>query len=209
MTARARTEGAAPLTRRQAARREAILAAGTALAADGGYEAVQMREVAERSGVALGTLYRYFPSKVHLLVAIMVARLDTLRETVRHRPPAGETAGERVTETLMRTFRALRREPRLADAMLRALHFADRSVSTEVEQVLRLTTAIVLAPAGITRPTPAQRSAVRVIEHTWYSTLIAWASGRATIEQVRTDLETACRLLEPGGPGPGGDRPVE
>ena len=34
----------------------------------GGYDAVQMRTVAERADVALGTLYRYFPSKIHLLV---------------------------------------------------------------------------------------------------------------------------------------------
>jgi hypothetical protein len=45
-------------------------------------------------------------------------------------------------------------------------------------------------------------SAVRVIEHTWHSALITWLSGRASIAQVRIDIETACRLIdltEPGG----------
>lgn len=60
-----------PLSARQAERRRRILRAATALAARGGYEAVQMREVAESAQVALGTLYRYFPSKVHLLVAVI------------------------------------------------------------------------------------------------------------------------------------------
>ena len=50
------------------------------LAAEGGYDAVQMREVAERADVALGTLYRYFPSKVHLLVAAMGGTFRTLQE---------------------------------------------------------------------------------------------------------------------------------
>src|SRR6266545_756723 len=50
-------------------RRKRILDATIALASKGGFEAVQMRAVAERADVALGTLYRYFPSKIHLLVS--------------------------------------------------------------------------------------------------------------------------------------------
>ncbi|NIR40846.1 MAG: helix-turn-helix transcriptional regulator, partial [Actinobacteria bacterium] len=33
------------------------------MAHEGGYEAVQMRAVAERADVALGTIYRYFNGK--------------------------------------------------------------------------------------------------------------------------------------------------
>ena len=50
-------------------RRKRILDATIALASKGGFEAVQMRAVAEKADVALGTLYRYFPSKIHLLVS--------------------------------------------------------------------------------------------------------------------------------------------
>ena len=32
-----------------------------------------MRAVAEQADVALGTLYRYFPSKIHLLVSALAA----------------------------------------------------------------------------------------------------------------------------------------
>ena len=53
----------------QRERRKRILDATLALASKGGYDAVQMRAVAERADVALGTLYRYFPSKIHLLVS--------------------------------------------------------------------------------------------------------------------------------------------
>ncbi|GGX52502.1 TetR family transcriptional regulator [Streptomyces minutiscleroticus] len=190
----------APLTARQEARRRRILRASARLAGRGGYEAVQMRAVAESSRVALGTLYRYFPSKVHLLVAVMQDQLAELHATLRRRPPAGDTPAERVAETLMRAFRALQREPRLAEAMVRALTFADRSVSPEVEQVSRQTTAIVLDAMGLDDPAPRQLAAVRVVEHTWHSALIAWLSGRASIAQVRTDIETACRLIDPADP---------
>ncbi|GHE97836.1 TetR family transcriptional regulator [Streptomyces longispororuber] len=203
MTAHAKTAGARavaspPLTERQEARRRRILHASAQLASRGGFDAVQMREVAEAAGVALGTLYRYFPSKVHLLVATMQDQLQHLHATLRKHPPAGATPAERVAETLMRAFRALQREPHLADAMVRALTFADRSVSPEVDTVSRLTTAIVLDAMGLDdgRPTPAQLSAVRVVEHTWHSALITWLSGRASIAQVKIDIEMVCRLID-------------
>ncbi|MHB9862238.1 TetR family transcriptional regulator [Streptomyces sp. YIM S03343] len=197
-TARTTTApGTPPLTERQQARRRRILRASAQLASRGGFDAVQMREVAESSQVALGTLYRYFPSKVHLLVATMQDQLEHMHGTLRKKPPTGDTPAERVAETLMRAFRALQREPHLADAMVRALTFADRSVSPEVDQVSRQTTAIILDAMGPpAAPTPAQLSAVRVIEHTWHSALITWLSGRASIAQVKIDIETVCRLID-------------
>ncbi|MGW4434821.1 TetR family transcriptional regulator [Streptomyces sp. NPDC004596] len=186
----------APLTERQEARRRRILHATAQLASRGGFDAVQMREVAESSQVALGTLYRYFPSKVHLLVATMQDQLEHMHGTLRKKPPAGDSPGERVAQTLMRAFRALQREPQLADAMVRALTFADRGVSPEVDQVSRRTTAIILDATGLDHPAPRQLAAVRVIEHTWYSALIAWLSGRASIAQVQVDIETVCRLMD-------------
>ncbi|MFI7240930.1 TetR family transcriptional regulator [Streptomyces qinglanensis] len=192
---------AAPLTERQEARRRRILHASAQLARRGGFDAVQMREVAESSNVALGTLYRYFPSKVHLLVATMQDQLQQMHATLHKHPPEDTGAAARVAATLMRAFRALQREPQLADAMVRALNFADRSVSPEVDTVSRLTTAIILDAMGLQdQPTPEQLSAVRVIEHTWHSALITWLSGRASIAQVKIDIETVCQLIEVTAP---------
>ncbi|WP_354640040.1 TetR family transcriptional regulator [Kitasatospora camelliae] len=187
------------LTPGQAERRRRILRASTALAARGGYEAVQMREVAEGAQVALGTLYRYFPSKVHLLVAVMQEQLIQLHEQVRRHAPAGEDPAARVAETLTTAFHALQREPRLAEAMVRALSFADRSVSSEVDEVAGLTSAIVLEAAALPAPpTAEQQAALRVIGHTWHSTLLSWLGGRASLAEVRADLHTAARLLTAG-----------
>jgi AcrR family transcriptional regulator len=65
------------VVRRLAAREDSILAAATAMAGEGGMEAVQIAAVAERAGIAAGTVYRYFPSKTDLvgeLVAGVSAR---------------------------------------------------------------------------------------------------------------------------------------
>ncbi len=64
------------VVRKANARHDAILAAVRAIAAEGGMAAVQIAAVAERAGVAAGTVYRYFPSKTEL-VAMLV---DTLVE---------------------------------------------------------------------------------------------------------------------------------
>src|SRR5207244_3026281 len=58
-------EGA--LARSQAARRRRVLDAALRLAAEGGFDGVQMRDVAAAADVALGTVYRYFSSKERLL----------------------------------------------------------------------------------------------------------------------------------------------
>jgi AcrR family transcriptional regulator len=61
------------VTRRLAARRAAILAAAADAAGEGGMAAVQIAPVAERAGVAAGTVYRYFPSKAELVAALVAA----------------------------------------------------------------------------------------------------------------------------------------
>src|SRR6185437_8601496 len=61
------------VVRRLAEREEVILAAATAIAAEGGMGAVQIAAVAERAGIAAGTVYRYFPSKADLVAALIGA----------------------------------------------------------------------------------------------------------------------------------------
>jgi AcrR family transcriptional regulator len=61
------------VVRRLAARHDAIIAAAAALAAEGGIDAVQIAPVAERAGIAAGTVYRYFPSKTDLVSALVTS----------------------------------------------------------------------------------------------------------------------------------------
>ena len=86
------------LTKSQAARRERVVRAALELGAEGGYDAVQMRDVATRAEVALGTIYRYFPSKDSLLLAVMVHWLGDLEQRVSRRPPTGDTTVERIMD---------------------------------------------------------------------------------------------------------------
>ena len=64
--------GAAARTPSQLARRERIVAAATELLDERDYDRIQIRDVAEQADVALGTLYRYFPSKQQLYAEVLV-----------------------------------------------------------------------------------------------------------------------------------------
>jgi AcrR family transcriptional regulator len=61
------------VVRKLAARHDAILAAARDAAAEGGMAAVQIAQVAQRAGIAAGTVYRYFPSKTELVAALVAA----------------------------------------------------------------------------------------------------------------------------------------
>ncbi|HEY6258781.1 MAG TPA: TetR/AcrR family transcriptional regulator [Xanthobacteraceae bacterium] len=62
------------VTRKLVARHGAIMAAARALAAEGGLGSVQIAAVAERAGIASGTVYRYFPAKLDLIAALVAAQ---------------------------------------------------------------------------------------------------------------------------------------
>ena len=65
------------IARRLAARHDAIIAAARQTASEGGMAAVQIAAVAERAGIAAGTVYRYFPAKIDLVAALLTEIVET------------------------------------------------------------------------------------------------------------------------------------
>ena len=63
---------------RKADKREGLLFAARTLVGEGGFAAASMAAVADRAGVAIGTVYRYFPSKADLFAEVF--RLASSRE---------------------------------------------------------------------------------------------------------------------------------
>jgi len=101
--------------------RERLLQAAQELIEEGGYGAASVIAIAERAGVAAGTLYRHFTSKEELFVEVFRTVCD--RE-VRAMRAAAEAMPEEAShvdrlETVLATFaeRALRK-PRLAWALI-------------------------------------------------------------------------------------------
>ena len=101
--------------------RERLLAAAQELIETGGYGAASVLAIADRAGVAAGTLYRHFSSKEELFASLFRTVCDRevaamQQAATRMAPDAGPA--ERL-ETVLATFarRALRR-PRLAWALI-------------------------------------------------------------------------------------------
>jgi TetR/AcrR family transcriptional regulator, cholesterol catabolism regulator len=179
-------------------RRKRILDATIALASKGGFEAVQMRAVAEKADVALGTLYRYFPSKIHLLVSGLARELERGQERGGAAIP-GDTAYDRLLFVLGRITRAMQRDPNLTEAMTRAFMFADASAASEVDTVAKLIERMFARalhdddPPG--EPNDEDRAIARVIGDVWLSNLVAWVTRRSSASDVAERLELTVRLL--------------
>jgi TetR/AcrR family transcriptional regulator, cholesterol catabolism regulator len=185
----------------QRERRKRILDAAIALASKGGFEQMQMRAVAERADVALGTLYRYFPSKIHLLVSALAQQFEQAREALDRKPIPGDTAADRVMYVLGRTTRSLQRDPNLTEALTRAFVFADASVANEIHvvgmQVTRMLTSAMQDPADSEprEPTEEHRAIAKVIGDVWLASLVQWVTGRASANDVAKSMDVAVRLL--------------
>ncbi|EME23977.1 cholesterol catabolism transcriptional regulator KstR [Rhodococcus triatomae] len=177
----------------QRERRKRILDATLALASKGGYEAVQMRAVAERADVAVGTLYRYFPSKVHLLVSALAREFEKI--DARRRMPPGNSPIERMHLILGQITRAMQRDPLLTEAMTRAFMFADASAAAEVDQVGRLMDSLFARAMSDGTPTEEQLQIARVVSDVWLSNLVAWLTRRSSATDVAKRLELTVELL--------------
>ncbi|WP_330183747.1 cholesterol catabolism transcriptional regulator KstR [Nocardia sp. NBC_01503] len=174
-------------------RRKRILDATLALASKGGYDAVQMRAVAERADVAVGTLYRYFPSKVHLLVSALAREFEQLEG--RRKPLPGGEPRERMHLMLTQITRAMQRDPLLTEAMTRAFMFADASAAAEVDRVGKVMDRFFARALSDETPDERQLAIARVISDVWLSNLVAWLTRRASATDVTERLELTVDLL--------------
>jgi len=134
------------VTARLAARHEAIIGAARALANESGLAAVQIAPVAERAGIAAGTVYRYFPSKDDLVAALVGATAEREIAAMRAATAAAPGPLSGIAAAIMAFATGTLRMRRLAWAMLAettgsradaALLAFRRSLAGEFETLIR------------------------------------------------------------------------
>ena len=105
---------------RRAEVRERITTAARELIAEGGYVEAQVAPVAHRAEVAVGTVYRYFPSKSELFAEVFREasqhEVDAMRAATSERPE--DPASERIAAGVETFARRALRGRRLAWALI-------------------------------------------------------------------------------------------
>jgi len=186
----------------QLARRARVLEAAIDLAAQGGYDDVQMREVAHRAGVAMGTIYRYFDSKDQLLAAALVDWSDRMAQFLEARPPVGATPSERLIDVIRRASRNIERNPQLTAALITGVTSAEAGVRQYQDEVARCLERML--SSGLDGVAPAEQEGIlRILRHVWFAALLGWVNGWRGVRSVGEELEFAARYLL-GGPPEGG-----
>lgn len=189
---------AEPTSPDQVERRQRMLRAAARLGAEHGLERVQMNEIAKQAGVAIATLYRYFPSKTHLFAAVMHTLVERLGEENSAPRPAGDTGGAvaAVSGLLVGASRQLLERPLLAMAMLQSNNVVHiEGGETEARTTDEVFRNLMLRTAGIDDPTERDRRLVWLLEQTWYGGLMALLYGRTTQDEAEADIRLSTELL--------------
>jgi AcrR family transcriptional regulator len=182
------------LTPVQQQRRARILQAGADLLAVREYDHIQMRDVAERADVALGTLYRYFASKEHVFSAVAVQWAESLRRQIGRHPLQGGTNAERLYDVFQRAVRAFQRQPQFYRVIMMMQASAD-PFAREFSERLSQGTLETFAGALEGLPDDVTLGIVAVSEAVLDTNLRAWVMGRTPISAVYDALEAAAHLL--------------
>jgi TetR/AcrR family transcriptional regulator, cholesterol catabolism regulator len=184
------------MTSRQLIRRARIIEAVIDLIADVGADAVQMRDVAQRSGVALATVYRYFSSKDHLLAAALEDWQKRLtRRILASR--AGRADHDRlpgVLDYLRRAQRAFHRNPEMTALMLQTARSTAPEARATIEQMNHTNAEMFnslldgVAPEDIPNITFGLNAALS-------NALAGVLTGMMTLEESLSRVEWVARVL--------------
>lgn len=188
-------DAAEPSSAEQRARFARMLDAAAQLGAEKELERVQMHEVAKLAGVAIGTLYRYFPSKTHLFVAVMVDQIDQMSAGFARRSQPAMTPQDEIFETLLRATRALLRRPLLANAMIQSTSTAKVTAIPDVARVDRQFRDVLFEAGGLEQVSENDSVLVRLLVSAWFGIIQSCLNGRISVPDAEEDLRTACRLL--------------
>lgn len=183
------------MTATQLERRQRILAAVIELIDEGADEGLQVKDIGDRAGVALGTVYRYFSSKDHIVAAALVEWAGTLatRPARRRRTATGPPA-DRLEAVLRQALRAYQLRPAWARVLVTVATSTDPFASQcyrELGDVVfpELRTALVDVE-------PDRRERIlAVIGAVWYHCLVEWVNGRMSIAAAGDTLASTCHLL--------------
>ena len=186
----------------QLARRQRIVRAALKALAGSDYEQVKISEVARDSGVALGTLYRYFSSKEHLFAAVFVEWHGALKKKLEREPLRGEAEADRLRDIFHRMIRAFQLQPQFYRVMMMLTATTD-AYASDLYQSLAAQARDTTAMAFDGSLDPDRTAIVATLNAVLDEALRSWVMNRKTIADVYADVDNAIRLIYEFSPGRG------
>ncbi len=182
---------AAPVTEEQQARRAAILKVAVRLGSKKELERISAQEIAAEAGVALRTLYRYYPTKYHVFASVLTDQVRRLAV-----PPTQGDPVEAVADLMADACRAMLDNTHLAHATITSTQAVRAQTAAPTDHSMR---DLILATAGVdvatASATERQLRAVRLVEQVTFG-ILTWAvGGDLETTQAVHDVRLACRLL--------------
>jgi TetR/AcrR family transcriptional regulator, cholesterol catabolism regulator len=178
----------------QQQRRERIVLAALDLAADG-YDAVHMRSVADRAGVAASTVYGYFSSKDDLLLSCLHHWLADYAAMTETSPGEFTDPYQQLLERIGHLTEDLCAVPQLADAVARAYLCADGSAVANAALV-RNSLSQIFADAITDKPrTPHHQQVGELITDIWAANILAIVQKRHSVDDLLRRLTCAVRAI--------------
>ena len=183
------------LPRGQQERRDRILRAAISLLEHGGeYDAIQMRDVARESDVALGTVYRYFTSKEHLYAAALLAWAANFPAREQPKRAGGRSDEAQLRALMRRAVRAFERYPQMMRVEIVIESSPDPNARALFDQfAARNVSALMSSLSSIAPETAA--AIVETVNSVLATRLRAWALGRITIGDVDRSVQRTLDLI--------------
>jgi len=172
----------------------AILDAAVSVASVGGYEAVRMRAVAESAGIAVGSIYRRFPSKAYLLVCALTREVEQV-EALRDWSAVPGGPQQRLVALSDCLHEQWQRDLPLTEALTRALVVADSAAAAEVERTMTVLNRLLAAALGGPSPSLRDQQLACLLGDVWLANLAAFISGRVPAAAARDSIDRAMALI--------------
>lgn len=182
-----------PLSKSQTLRRRRIIDAALALVRQQGHAQTQMRDIADASELALGTVYRYFPSKEVLLANVFEVWCEGYWERLGI-AAEGQANVDRLIDIARRSSQAYIDERNIL-TMINSLRSANEPAITEKFNVINQRAAQFFLDNLHGLPDEAATGIVDTIFCVMSVKLELLAGEQISTDQVYQDIEKTVRLL--------------
>jgi AcrR family transcriptional regulator len=157
-----------------------------------GLDSVDLAEVAAKADVPLGTVYRYFPTPTHLMLALYRHQLGELQAAGR--ATAARFRGRALGGLVMEIFHMRVMQPAVEQCLSRGVYLPDRDTTALLREIDALGEKVVASACG-------DAIVARVLLLTVTGLVQSVRNRRLSLFEAEEDLKKACARLAPAAEG--------